>query len=184
MSSITTKKRRARTCDVAFVYRMGAGFPGEINRTHPFSVMPALQQAANPVDGYGRAVLYHTDGAARKILSTDTAVTKIHGVSVRPYPTQQHSASGFGAPATFGAATPPTTGVIDVLEDGYIMVPIVGTPVRGGAVHLWIAVASGSHVQGGFEAAATGGSTVALTNAYFVGGVDASGFGEIQVFRA
>lgn len=185
LSNLQRQLVRAKTRDVAFTYRMGAGFAGEVNRTHPFSVVPGLQNASNPVDGYGRAVLYHTDGTLRKILATDSGVTKLAGISVRPYPTQNHASSSFGAPATFGAATPPTTGILDVIEDGFIMVPIVGSaPVKGGAVYVWYAAASGNHVQGGFESAATGGSTIAIANAYFTGGVDSNGVGEIQIFRA
>lgn len=179
------KLRRARTHDVAFTFRMGAGFAGEINRTHPFSVVPSRQDATNPVARYGNAVLYDgTNNSARGMVAADTGVTKIAGVLVRPFPTQQHSASGLFAPAGFGPATPPTSGIIDALEDGFILVPVVGTPTKGGAVYVWVAASSGSHVQGGFETAASAGNTAAISNAYFTGGVDANGIAELQVFRA
>lgn len=181
------QKIRAKTRDVAFTFRMGAGFPGDVNRTHPFSVVPGLQNATGYLDAYGQAVLYDaTTGKLRKVVAGDSAITKIDGVSVRAYPTQQTAASLLGAPATFGAATPPTAGIIDVLEDGFIMVqlPVGSTaPVKGAAVYVWFAVASGNHIQGGFEAAATGGSTATLTNARFTGGMDANLVAEIQVFR-
>lgn len=183
MASI--RKVRARTLDVAFTYRMGAGFAGEINRTHPFSAVPSLQDATNPVTRYGNAVVYNSAGnSARNPIAGDTGITKIAGMAVRPYPTQQHSASGFGAQATFGVAAPPTTGIIDVLEMGFGLVPIVGTPTKNGAVFVWVAANSGNHVQGGFETAASAGNTAAITNAVFTGGVDSTGVGEIKVWMA
>lgn len=180
-----TFKGRARTTDVAFQFRMGAGFPGEVNRVHPFSVVPSLQDATNPVAQYGHAVVYSSaNNSARGLVAADTGITKLSGISVRPYPTQQHSASGFGAPATFGNAAPPTSGLIDVLEDGFALVKVVGTPTKRGAVFVWVAASTGNHVQGGFETTASAGNTAAITNAYFTGGADASGIAEIQVFTA
>lgn len=178
--------KRARTTDVAFTFRMGAGFPGEVNRTHPASILPSIQHASTPVAGYGYACLYDSaTNSVRNAVAGDTAVTKIDGISVRPYPTQQHSASGLFAPATFGSATPPTTGAIDVMEDGFAMVKVAsGTPQKKGAVFVWVAASSGVHVQGGFETAASAGNTAAIANAYYTGGVDSAGVAEIQVWRA
>ena len=170
---------RRRTKDVAFTYRMGAGFAGDVNRTHPFSVEPCLIDPANPPLGYGLAVLVNTNAnAVRQLAAGDNGGTYIYGVTVRPYPTQQQS-GGMSAP--FGNQVPPVTGVIDVLTTGYIMVPIVGNVTKGGLVYVWAAASGGGHIQGGFEAGATGGSTIALpaTIATFNGPADASGIGEI-----
>lgn len=174
-------KTRMKTHDAAFQFRMGAGFPGDVNRTHPASIEPALIDASAPPTAYGQAVLVDaTTQGVRPFAAGDTAVTVAYGVTVRPYPTQQSSGSNFGA-ASFGAATPPASGVTDVLRLGYIMgtVPVGQAPVKGGAVYVWCAASSGAHVQGGFEASATGGSTAALANATFNGSPDANGNVEI-----
>lgn len=173
---------RAVTCDVAIGYRMGAGYPGDVNRTHPFSVEPGLMDATNPIAAYGNAALINTAANSfRGLIASDTAVTKIAGVLVRPYPTQQQSG---GMSASLGSATPPTSGVVDVLRTGYAMVKVpAGTsPTKGGAVYVWVAASTGSHVQGGFETAASAGNTAAIANAYFNGPADANGNYEIMVF--
>lgn len=174
---------RARTRDVAFTYRMGAGFVGDINRSHPFSAEPCLIDAAAPPLGYGLAVLADpTTNGVRQLAAGDAGGVYIYGVTVRPFPTQQQSG---GMSSAFGSVAPPVSGVIDTLKHGYIMVPIVNTggapAAKGGAVFVWAAASGGGHLQGGFETAATGGSTIALPNyvATFNGPADASGIGEL-----
>lgn len=174
-------KTRMKTRDAAFQFRMGAGFPGDVNRTHPASIEPSLIDSSAPPTAYGQPVLVDpTTQGVRPFASGDTAVTAAYGVTVRPYPIQQSSASNFGA-AAFGAATPPASGAIDVLRAGYIMgtVPAGQAPVKGGAVYVWCAASSGSHVQGGFEASSSAGNTAALADATFNGSPDANGNVEI-----
>ncbi len=176
-------KIRMKTKDAAFQFRMGAGFAGDVNRSHPASIEPTLIDASAPPTLYGQPVLVDaTTQGVRPFASGDQSNTVAagYGITVRPYPTQQSSASNFGA-AALGAATPPVTGIIDVLRAGYIMVnlPAGGTPVKGGAVYVWAAASSGSHVLGAVEAAYTAGSTTQLLNATFNGSPDASGNVEI-----
>lgn len=177
---------RARTHDVAFTYRMGAGFPGDVNRTHPASILPGLMNTTTPVLLYGNPVLVDTvTNSIREVLVGDTAVTTIAGVLVRPYPTQQTTG---GMSASIGAAVPPTSGVVDVLQDGFIMVRCnnfaAQQPTKAGAVFIWIAASTGAHVQGGFESVASSGNTIAITNARFNGPTDAAGVTELQVWQA
>lgn len=174
--------RGEKVRDVAFQFRMGAGFAGEVNRTHPASIEPAVQDGTNPVLGYGFAVLATTSGnSVRQMASGDTSVTSLYGISVRPFPTQQSTTSTAYAGVGLGATVPPAAGAIDILRAGYIMVNIVGTPVKGGAAFVWVAASSGSHLQGGFEAAATGGSTASIANVIFNGPPDANGIGEVII---
>ena len=42
---------------MAFQFRMGAGFFGDVNRTHPFTVEPGLMDPTNPPTAYGQAVV-------------------------------------------------------------------------------------------------------------------------------
>lgn len=175
---------RAKTHDIAFTFRMGAGFPGDVNRTHPASIVPGLVNSSAPVAFYGfPAVIDGATSSYRGLSAGDTALTSIDGVLARPYPTQQMTG---GMSSSIGAAAAPTSGVADFLEDGFIIAQCnnfaAQPPQKGGAVYVWIAASTGNHVQGGFEAAAGGGSnTILLTNARWNGPTDANGVTEIRV---
>ena len=173
---------RMSAIDVAFGYRMPAGFAGDVNRTHPASIEPCLLDGTAPPTFYGQAVVVDpgSQGVRRIGAVDDTALTDIYGVTVRPYPIQQQT-GGMSAP--FGAGAIPTAQPVDVLKSGYIMVPVLGTPVKGGVVYVWAKPASGNHVPGGFEAAASAGNTIALpVNSYtFNGGPDAGGICEVII---
>jgi hypothetical protein len=158
---------RHRTCDTAFTFRMGAGFAGDVNRGHPSSIQPALNSPINPVAAYGFGVLIDTAGGAnggvRSLNAGDgTILTDIWGVAVRPFPIQQSTTGNNYGAVPYGTIQPPLLQPIDILRGGYIMVGVVGACVKGGAVFVWTAASGGGHVQGGFEAVGTGGSTSAL----------------------
>lgn len=176
-------KTRCKTRDVAFQFRMGAAFPGDVNRTHPFNVTPELIDSLSPPTLYGQAVILAADGSVRPFAGGDGAQLP-WGFTVRPYPSQQATSASLGAPASFGAATPPATGVIDVLRSGFIMVQLAlnnaGTVVKGAQVYVSIS-AVGGHTIGTIEAGAVGGSNVALTGCFFNGTPDANGFVEVSV---
>lgn len=171
---------RAKTRDIAITYRMQAGFQGDVNRTHPASIEPCLIDASAPPTAYGQGVLVDpTTQGVRPLVAGDQALTAIYGVTVRPYPLQAGSTTNFGA-TVIGPATPPVTGPMDILRSGYIMVPVVGSPVKGGAVYIWTAASSGSHVQGGFEAVSPAGNGMQVVGSYFNGGPDANGICELE----
>lgn len=158
------RRGRSRTCDVAFPFRMGAGFPGDVNRVHPASIEPVLIDVDDPVTEYGQPGLIDTvTHGFRGFRAGDTAVTDIWGCAVRPYPTQQQTG---GMTSDFGAATPPTSGQMDALRSGYIKVKLnagTGAAKKGSAVFVWCAASAGDHVQGGIEDAANGGNTASLS---------------------
>lgn len=169
---------RAKTRDISYGYRMPAGFPGDVNRTHPVSIEPVLLDTVDPVRLYGDPVILNAANGVRGFKAGDTA-TKIYGIAVRPYPTQQESG---GMSSAIGAAVPPTKGVLDVIREGYVVVKCNnGAPVKGGAVFVRIAAATGPKPLGGLEAVADGGNTLALTNCWFNGPVDANGITELVV---
>lgn len=174
---------RLITHDVAFGFRMGAGFPGDVNRTHPFSVEPSMLDTVAPPVAYGVPLLYkQSNNSYKGFVITDTVTPIIcGGFLVRPYPTQQ--ASG-GMNAAFGAGVP-AAGIGDVLNSGYIMSKIpAGVVVRkNDAVYVWFAATSGNNIQGQLVGAATGGSTALITNAKFNGPADADGNVEIRVWQ-
>lgn len=175
---------RHRTCDTAFTFRMGAGFAGDVNRGHPASILPCLIDPTNPVTLFGIPVIVvTTSNGVRPFAAGDTALVDAFGVSVRPFPYQQATtANNYGAVA-YGAGAPSTLQPLDVLRAGYIMVPVVGTVTKGGAVFVWCAAASGAHVQGGFEAAASGGNTAALATPKFMWNspADSTGIAELSI---
>jgi hypothetical protein len=177
---------RARTRDVAFSFRMGAGFPGDVNRTHPASILPGLMNTTNPVRLYGDPVLVDpTTNSYRGFIATDTAVVRLDGVLVRPFPTQQTTG---GMSSALGAATPPVSGVIDVLDDGFVMVRCnnfaTQQPTKGGAVFVRTAVTAGALIQGGFTSVDDGVNAVQVTNAKWNGPADANGIAEMQIWAS
>ena len=172
-----------RTHDAAFTFRMPTGFAGDVNRVHPASIEPCLIDVNAPPTAYGQAVLVDaTTQGVRPYTLGDTAVAP-YGVTVRPYPLQQASATNYGAVALGGVQAPPAAQPVDVLKSGYILVPLqnfgVNNAVKGGAVFIWVAASAGNHVQGGFESVTGGGNTVSLTNCYFNGPAGADGIAEL-----
>lgn len=182
---VSMTRTRAHTQDTAFTYRMGAGFPGDVNRTHPASIPPGLIHQSTPPLLYGNGVLIDTaSNSYRGVLAgdqSDSVAINLDGIAVRPYPAQQTTG---GMTSTFGTAVPPLGQPLDVCEDGYVIVKCnVGTPTKKGAVYIWCSASTGSHVQGGFESAADAGDTVLVKNAYFNGPPDASGITEIRIWN-
>lgn len=174
----------SRTCDISFSYRMGAGFPGDVNRTHPVDIEACLIDPSAPPTLYGQAVVVDaTSQGVRPLSAGDTALTTIYGITVRPFPIQGQSSTNYGA-SNIGSATPPTSQPMDVCRSGYIMSTLSGTAaaVKGAPVYVWVAASSGSHIQGNFEAAATGGSTIQIdAKTTFNGPADANGIVEIAI---
>ena len=120
----------------AFLYAMGGGFPGDVNRTHPAVIEAVAVDTENPPTAYGQAVVLTAGGKVRRLLAEDTssninlsnyvspatvATVIIYGVTVRPFPAQQSYTPNYCG-AVDGNVMPPQTGYIDVLRQGYINV--------------------------------------------------------------
>lgn len=169
----------------AFPFRMGAGFAGDINRTHPVPVEATLIDETYPVLLGGNAgILDSVSHAFRKIVAADQSdATDLlaWGMAVRPYPTQQSTG---GMTSTIGAYVPPVEGVLDVMRKGLIMVKLntgVADSVKGGRVYVWAAATSGNHIQGGYETEYSTGNTVRLTASFtYNGPPDANGITELN----
>lgn len=192
MNIFRNKKRRIIFFrDAAFPFRMGAGFPGDVNRTHPASIEACLMNSSTPPTAFGQAVLADVSGATNSVrpLSTgDGSVTDLYGITVRPFPTQAASAPGnYGqtgtASAPYGTGAPSSSFPVDVLRTGYIMVqlnPGQASPVKGGTVYVRTGASGGNNIQGGFETAASTSAT--LSNRYtYNGPADANGNVEICI---
>ena len=183
---------RAKTRDAinpsAFGFRMGAGVAGTLTRTHPASVSAYLNDATYPLTSYGQAVLFNPSGNdVRAILTTDSAITTIDGVTVRPYPTSDVPTATVGAPSSFGAGAPPASMPVDVATFGSILVPVSGAVTNvalGAPVYVWIVASSDAHVLGGFEADNGSSNTIALPTKWKWGGPpDANGIAELLFNR-
>lgn len=174
---------RAKTRDVAITYRMGAGFAGDVNRTHPASIEPCLIDASAPPTAFGQPVVVDaTTQGVRPLAAGDSALDAIYGLTVRPFPFQQAQTNVDYGSIGIGAGAPPSSGAIDVLRAGYIMVKanVGSAPVKGGRVFIWVAATSGNHIQGQFESAASAGNTIELDEkSYFNGVPDANGVVEL-----
>lgn len=181
--------KRKMTHDAAFQYRMGAGFPGDVNRTHPAEIEAALLDttAAHQFNAYGNAgVIDGTTFQLRGIIAADQSNTVAlvpFGALVRSFPFQAPAGSS-NASQGIGAATPPTSGLADFLRSGLIMAQLnVGStaPNKGGGVYVWAAATSGAHIQGGYETAYSAGNTVLMDPRYtYNGGMDANSVAEIS----
>lgn len=171
------------TQDISYGFRMPAGFPGDVNRTHPASIVPGLVNTSVQAPRlFGDPVLIDTStNSYRGITASDTSSFACDGFAARPYPTQQTSG---GMTATLGVGVPATNQPIDILSDGFIIVTCnVGSPTKGGAVYVYTGTSTGSHVQGGLEAA-SGSNLTLITNAFFNGPPDANGVTEVRVTAA
>jgi hypothetical protein len=162
--------------DIALQFRMGAGFAGDVNRAHPANIEPCLPDPTSPPTAYGQAVIGVTASQGVRPLAVGDAGTSIYGVVVRPYPVQQTTG---GMAASLGGGIAGQAATVDVIKNGYVLVHVVGSPTKFGPVNIWTAAPSGAHVTGGFEAAATAGSTAVLAGAIFNGSPDASGIAEL-----
>lgn len=163
----------------AFTYRMPAGIPGDADRySAGTTIETQLMDASAPVTAYGLPVVIDATAlAVRGMVAGDALGFNVpYGVLIRPYPIQPQSATLSGQSLLGAVGVPPTSGLVDVLKRGYVNILLGGSAaaVKGAQVYIWTAVSSGAHVQGTFEAASGGGSTI-VAPAYFVGPADPSG---------
>ncbi len=153
------------------------GVPGDLSR----SIFSAVTEACNqypttPVFGFGLPVKLQGADQVTGIVNGDAA-TAIVGFSVREFPTQ----SGAGVNEAFGVATPPATGPISVLKEGYMVVKNnAGTPAKEGVVYVRVAAAAAGKPIGGVEAVADSTNTIVVAGAAFMGAADADGNAEIR----
>ncbi len=163
---------------VAYLTRMPAGIPGEVNRVEnaviePLGITP-FGTSGHPTAFGIPIVVDATTGNGRAVTTTDDA-GHIYGLLVRPFP-------AFSSQDALGVSTPPTEGPIDVLRFGYMTVKLSGSTaaVKGAQVYVWKSAAASTHIQGGFEATdpSTDGFAISAT---FMGPADASGNVEIQI---
>jgi len=170
---------RARTCDSAFPFRMGAGFPGAVNRTHPANIEPGLMDPVAPPTFYGQAVVAdNTSANGIRVPKTGDGAANIFGFAVRPFPIQPTTG---GLTFAYGAVTPPTNQPIDIMKSGYMIVTLQGAAGAFKGTPIQICTIAGTgYVMGGASVDTVSGTFVQLTGqTYFNGPADAAGLVEI-----
>lgn len=167
---------------VSFLRRMPSGIAGTVARPVNAVVSNEIANTSAPFSAYGLPVAIDASGA-RPITTGDTAVS-VDGVLVRPFPT---SGSGLNTALT-DTAVPPTNGVLDILQTGFVSVRIplaqITNATKGSTVFVRVQNGSASNPLGGFEAV-TSADVVALNGnggavkATFSGNADSTGNVEI-----
>jgi hypothetical protein len=168
----------------SFTYRMGAAFPGDVNRSHPASIEPVLNDKTLPVLKPGMAAMINSaKTGVRQAGTADTVASALYGIAVRAFPMQDPGSAGVFGAVDEGVSSLPKDDVIDVCRDGYIMVqlPVGATCGKGDPVWVWIAVSGSGHVQGQFEVVSATTSTMSVLNATYNGPPDANGFAEVII---
>jgi len=142
----------------AILYRMIAGVAGALTRTQESTVESGLYDSTKPFANYGLAVVY---GAAKiRPPAAGDVFTRIRGFLVRPYPLQTTTNEALGT------ATPPTTGIADILTRGYFTAHLnAGTAVKDAYPFIRIASAGTGKPIGGIEAALEVGSATIAADA-------------------
>lgn len=157
----------------AILYRMASGIPGDISRQSQATVESIALNSASPFAGYG---LFGKIVSGKFVpLGAGDAATAAYGLLVRPFPT-----TGGAASDPLGTATPPASGIGDVMRRGYMTVKNnAGTPALNGQVYVRVAAAAAGKPIGGIEAAADSTNTIAIAGAIFTNAGDANGNVEI-----
>jgi hypothetical protein len=152
---------RKRTRDISFLAQSPSGVIGAVvGMVPPASIDSFMNDLTNPVTSFGLACLGTSTNTVRSLLTTDTAITNIFGITVKPNTFQASTATGYGAVpfsaltlAPYGAGFAP----LGVLKSGEITVYVntaqAATAAINTPVYAYVGATTGTHVQGGFETA-------------------------------
>lgn len=155
---------------------MPLGVPGDLSRQHAI-VESYNQNVTTPVTKFGVPVkLGAVADTVSPIAAAGTSASVV-GFLVRAFPSQ----GGLTSNEAFGSGTPPVSGPLSVMKEGYIIVKNnAGTPAKEGVVYMRIGTPTADKPIGGIEAVADGADTVVLVDAQFMGGPDSEGNAEIR----
>lgn len=169
----------------AFTFRMPYAIPGDLVQGAGRSNVKAEVFGATPFPFYGLPCVQSGSTVIPVTSNLAAVANSIYGWLVRPFPLQE-----FASPSTSlqtgGQAVPPTSGIANVMTEGYIGVFVqlgAGSVAAGGTVFLrYQTPVGGQTIFGGVEGAITGNNfaVVNTTNSrktcYFTGPCDANGF--------
>lgn len=186
----------------AYQYRMPAGTPGDVTRIHPSSIRGFVNDASgsNPLSYTGQAALFHgSTSTIRAVDHTDDSAkggttVAIAGITCRPYPTQDSGAGETFGQAGYGAGVVNPGAITDILTQGSILVlqnqptgTFAATSTLGGTVYVRVTAGTGAFAAlpvGGFEVvqdATSSAYQLTVANAYWNGGADSFGVGELTL---
>ncbi len=172
----------------AFAFRMPFAIPGDLTRGSGRSNVKAEIFGASAFPFYGLPCVLSSGTVIPVTSNLGATANSIYGWLVRPFPLQE-SASPSSSLTVGGQTVPPTSGIANVMTEGYIGVFVqagAASVVEGGTVYLrWQTTGAGITIFGGVEGV-TSGNNFAVTNTtnsrktcYFTGPADANGYAEI-----
>ena len=170
------------TTSNAINFRMQYAFPGDLAMGAGRSNVKAEFYGATAFPAYGLPCVISSATVIPVTSNLGSTANSIYGWLVRPFPIQTLSYSDTVANST----VPPTTGVANVMTEGYIGVYVqagASSVVEGGTVYLrYQTTGTGITIYGGVEGT-TSGNNFAVANTtnsrktcYFTGPCDANGF--------
>lgn len=169
----------------AFTFRMPFAIPGDLAQGAGRSNVKAELFGATPFPFYGLPCVISSNTVIPVSSNLAAVANSIYGWLVRPFPLQE-SASPSTSLVVGGQAVPPTTGIANVMTEGYIGVFVqagAASVVAGGQVFLRFQTGgAGITIFGGVEGvtSANNFAVVNTTNSrktcYFTGPCDANGF--------
>jgi hypothetical protein len=158
----------------AYTFRMPSGVAGDVTRTNAPFIIETQFQGAHPVTAFG-APVFLVAGKVEALTATQADGTHpVYGISVRSNPTSGSSYPSQG----LGSATPNTTGILDILREGYINVKVNEVVAAGDAALLAVTGASAGQLS---NAAGIIGTPTTIVVGKFTGPADAFGNAEIFV---
>lgn len=134
---------------LAYQFRMPAGFAGDLMRADMGATIESQQIDSNtPPTAFGVPIKL-VNGKVQPIAANDPA-SVIYGFNLRAYPIQGNGTD------PLGVATPPTSGLTDILKRGYLMVALNGAAAaaKNAPAYVRVGNASAGKPIGGVEAAA------------------------------
>jgi hypothetical protein len=168
----------------AYTFRMPYAIPGDLTRGAGRSNVKAEVYGATAFPAYGLPCVLSSGTVIPVTSNLGSTANSIYGFLVRPFPLQGPNASD-----PLGTSVPLTTGIANVMTEGYIGVYVqAGAPsvVEGGTVYLrYQTTGTGITILGGVEGVTSGNNfaVVNTTNSrktcYFTGPADANGYVEI-----
>lgn len=171
-----------------FLYRMPAGIAGDVQRREHATIEPGIYDTNYPCLKYGILVKI-VSGKVRPIANADTIATVQAGFLVRPFPMNEPIGTSAADQLIAGGA-PNTALAANVMKRGYMTVKVTANGsialadiAKGSAVYVRKTAGAGGGAGGtgsiGDIEAGTITGNEAVTGAYFMGGVDSDGFGEV-----
>jgi len=168
----------------AITFRMLYAIPGDLAQGAGRANVKAEVYGSTAFLSYGVPCTISSGTVIPINSNLGSTANSVYGWLVRPFPLQEFSSPSSTLNTTL-SATPPTSGIANIMTEGYIGVYVqsgASSVVEGGSVYVYYSATSGAHIIGGVEGTSSG-SNFAITNTtnsrktcYFTGPCDSNGF--------